>query len=236
MLDPFGTASAKLRHPVTGPTADLHPGWPEATPTVQLPSSGTLPSGGRMRLRPLLRSDGPEWRRQRIEDEPLLRPVEPTQATTWTEAHSSRAWWNYLIFLRNSARDAQVIPLAIELEGKFVGQVTLGNIQHGSIRDCWIGYWVYSAVQGAGVATAATALGVDHAFGRVGLHRVTATYLEQNPASGRVLGANGFRSEGYLRRNLHIDGAWRDHHFVALVKEDFSSTAVERLRQAGRLV
>ena len=103
-----------------------------------------------MRLRPLLRSDGPEWRRQRIEDEPFLRPVEPTQATTWAEAHSSQAWWNYLIFLRNSARDAQVIPLAIELEGKFAGQVTLGNIQHGSIRDCWIGYWVYSAVQGAG--------------------------------------------------------------------------------------
>ncbi|PMX56198.1 GNAT family N-acetyltransferase, partial [Pseudomonas sp. FW305-33] len=34
---------------------------------------------------------------------------------------------------------------------------------------------------------------------------------------------------------LHIDGAWQDHHYVALVKEDFASTAVERLRQAGRL-
>ena len=70
---------------------------------------------------------------------------------------------------------------------------------------------------------------------RAGLHRVTATYLEHNPASGRVLAANGFRHEGYLRRNLHIDGAWQDHHYVALVKEDFASTAVERLRQAGRL-
>ncbi|MBK4141930.1 GNAT family N-acetyltransferase [Corynebacterium macginleyi] len=236
MLDLFGTAAGKLRHPGTGPTHDLHPGWPESTPTVQLPPAAVLPSGGQLRLRPLLRSDGSEWRRQRIEDEALLRPVEPTQSTSWAEAHSPQAWWNYLIYLWNSARNAQVIPLAIELAGKFVGQLTLGNIQHGSIRDCWIGYWVYSAVQGAGVATAATALGVDHAFSRVGLHRVTATYLEQNPASGRVLEINGFRSEGYFRRNLHIDGAWRDHHFVALVKEDYSSTAVERLRQAGRLV
>lgn len=236
MLDLFGTAAGKLRHPGTGPTHDLHPGWPESTPTVQLPPAAVLPSGGQLRLRPLLRSDGSEWRRQRIEDEALLRPVEPTQSTTWADAHSPQAWWNYLIYLWSSARNAQVIPLAIELAGKFVGQLTLGNIQHGSIRDCWIGYWVYSAVQGAGVATAATALGVDHAFSRVGLHRVTATYLEQNPASGRVLEINGFRSEGYFRRNLHIDGAWRDHHFVALVKEDYSSTAVERLRQAGRLV
>lgn len=235
MLDPFGNAADRFRHPATGPADDMHPGWPESTPIVQLPSSPVFPSGARMRLRPLLRSDGHEWRRQRIDDESFLRPVEPTQAAPWAAAHGQQAWWNHLMYLRTAAREALVIPLVIEVEGKFAGQVTLGNIQHGSIRDCWIGYWVYSAVHGAGVATAATALGVDHAFGRVGLHRVTATYLEHNPASGRVLAANGFRHEGYLRRNLHIDGAWQDHHYVALVKEDFASTAVERLRQAGRL-
>ncbi|MFS0468126.1 GNAT family N-acetyltransferase, partial [Corynebacterium striatum] len=92
------------------------------------------------------------------------------------------------------------------------------------------------AVHHAGVATAACALGVDHAFRRVGMHRVTATYLPDNPASGKVLKACGFREEGYLRRNLHINGAWRDHHFVALNREDFSTTAVDRLRSAGRIV
>ena len=139
------------------------------------------------------------------------------------------------MYLRTAAREALVIPLVIEVEGKFAGQVTLGNIQHGSIRDCWIGYWVYSAVHGAGVATAATALGVDHAFGRVGLHRVTATYLPDNPASGKVLANVGFREEGYLRENLHIDGAWRDHHFVAQNIDDLSGSAVERLAARGRL-
>lgn len=140
------------------------------------------------------------------------------------------------MFLRESARSGSVLPLIIELDGDFVGQVTLGNIQHGSIGECWIGYWVHSAVHHAGVATAACALGVDHAFRRVGMHRVTATYLPDNPASGKVLKACGFREEGYLRRNLHINGAWRDHHFVALNREDFSTTAVDRLRSAGRIV
>lgn len=88
---------------------------------------------------------------------------------------------------------------------------------------------------GRGVATAACALGVDHGFGRVGLHRITATYLPDNPASGKVLAANGFREEGFLRRNLHIDGQWRGHVFVALNADDYPLTAVERLRAAGRI-
>src|SRR5699024_571571 len=79
--------------------------------------------------------------------------------------------------------------------GQFAGQLTLGNIQHGGISDCWIGYWVYSKYTGAGVATAACGLGVDHAFRRIGLHRITATYMPENPASGKVLMANGFRKK-----------------------------------------
>ncbi|HCD2522905.1 TPA: GNAT family N-acetyltransferase [Corynebacterium striatum] len=236
MLDPFGTAAARLRRPSSGQPDPEHPGWPESTPYVKLHPSAALEEGARLRLRPLMRKDGEAWRIQRIADEEHLRPVEPTMPASWADAHSHSAWRNHLMFLRESARSGSVLPLIIELDGDFVGQVTLGNIQHGSIGECWIGYWVHSAVHHAGVATAACALGVDHAFRRVGMHRVTATYLPDNPASGKVLKACGFREEGYLRRNLHINGAWRDHHFVALNREDFSTTAVDRLRSAGRIV
>ena len=57
-----------------------------------------------------------------------------------------------------------------------------------------------------------------------------------NPASGKVLANNGFRQEGYLKRNLHIDGRWQDHVFVALDREDFSEPCVVRLRDAGRVL
>ena len=205
-----------------------HPGWPEPTPTVHVP-------GATLRLRPLAASDGKSWARMRIQDEEILRPVEPTVPGTWEEAHSQAAWRSNWQNLRRFARDGIIVPLAIELDDRFIGQVTLGNIQHGAIGECWVGYWVYSRFAGRGIATVACALGVDHAFARIGLHRVTATYLPSNPASGKVLANVGFREEGFLRENLHIDGAWQDHHYVALVKEDFASTAVERLRQAGRL-
>ncbi|WP_175935390.1 GNAT family N-acetyltransferase [Corynebacterium sp. Marseille-P4321] len=205
------------------------PGWPESTPQV------ILRSGERMHLRPLRASDGDAWCGCRIVDEAWLKPVEPTVDGTWESAHSYTAWRNNWLNLKRMAGRGHVVPMVIEVEGHFAGQVTLGNIQHGIVSECWIGYWVHSPYMGRGVATAACALGVDHAFHRVGMHRVTATYLPYNPASGRVLEANGFVEEGYMRRNLHIDGAWRDHHFVALNADDFKVPAVERQRRAGNL-
>ncbi|HJG44683.1 GNAT family N-acetyltransferase [Corynebacterium phoceense] len=216
--------------PATGPTDTYHPGWPEATPAVR------IPGGELVQLRPLLSRDGEDWRQMRVLDEGYLRPVEPTAPAGWEAAHTRAAWHNHLSFLRSSAREGSIVPLAITVGGDFAGQVTLGNIQLGAIRECWIGYWVFSAFQGAGVATAACALGVDHAFDRVGLHRVTATYMPGNPASGAVLHHCGFRDEGYLRRNLHIDGEWRDHHLVAINIDDYDSTAAARLRAAGRIL
>ncbi|WKD58031.1 Putative ribosomal N-acetyltransferase YdaF [Corynebacterium capitovis DSM 44611] len=205
-----------------------HPGWPESTPAL------SLPDGARVRLRPLRATDGTSWREERIADEAALRPVEPTVAGTWRQAHSQSAWRATWTNLRRLAADGLAVPLVIEVNGQFAGQVTLGNIQHGAVSECWIGYWVHTPYTGRGIATVACALGTDHALERVGLHRVTATYLPDNPASGRVLAANGFREEGYLRRNLHIDGEWRDHHFVALNAEDAGAGAVDKLVRSGR--
>lgn len=230
MLDPFGTAGSRLREPAITQPHPVHPGWPESTPRVR------LPGGARLRLRPLLRGDGRAWREMRLLDEPLLRPVEPTAYQSWEASHSVSAWRNNLMVLRELAGNGTVVPMVIEVDGRFAGQLTLGNIQHGSVSSCWIGYWVFSAYQRLGVATAACALGTDHAFHRVGLHRVTATYLPSNPASGRVLHANGFREEGLLRRNLHIDGQWRDHLFVAQTREENAGTCVARLRESGRIL
>ena len=216
--------------------SSLHPGWPEATPTVLMPAAGPFAEDFHLRLRPVHRGDGRQWREMRLLDEPYLRPVEPTVPVRWGEAHSRRAWWNHLFELRAAAKQGSVVPFSIEVNGTFAGQVTLGNIQPGAISECWIGYWVHSALTGAGIATVACGLGTDHAIHRVGLHRVTATFMPGNPASGKVLANNGFRQEGYLKRNLHIDGRWQDHVFVALDREDFSEPCVVRLRDAGRVL
>lgn len=204
----------------------MHPGWPEYTRTL-------LVGGHKLRLRPLKRSDGAEWARQRIADARILEPVEPTTLTSWTKAHTAAQWRGIFFSLSQAAYAGTVVPMAIEIDGRFQGQLTLGNIQHGSVSDCWIGYWVFSHFTGLGIATAACALGVDHGFGRVGVHRITATHLPENEASHRVLKKNGFRNEGLLRRNLHINGRWRDHYLMALTADEFTDTAVQRLIAYG---
>lgn len=205
------------------------PGWPERTPGLLLADATPI------HLRPLTRHDGDDWMQTRLLDQAWLQPVEPTTHGSWEEAHSYVAWRNSWLNLKRLAGEGSVVPFVIDIDGQFAGQVTLGSIQHGAVSECWIGYWVHSPYMGRGVATAACALGVDHAFARIGLNRVTATFLPSNPVSGRVLHACGFREEGYLHRNLHIDGKWRDHHFVALNVDDYPTTATGRLVERGKV-
>ncbi len=124
--------------------------------------------------------------------------------------------------------------MVIELDGRFCGQLTIGNIVRGALRSAWIGYWVSESDGGRGIATAALALGVDHGFGPVGLHRIEATVRPENLASRAVLRRVGFREEGLLERYLDVDGEWRDHLLVAMTVDEFASTAADRLVHAGR--
>ena len=129
-----------------------------------------------------------------------------------------------------------IVPFVGEVGNEFAGQLTLGGIQHGTVASCWVGYWVASLMMGNSVATAALALGIDHAFERIGVHRITATYLPDNPASRQVLMNNGFREEGILRGYLHIAGSWRDHQQASLLADDYSISATARLRASGKLL
>ena len=203
-------------------------GWPEATPRVGLSGGETV------RLRPLTRRDGTLWSHYRLADQDVLQPVEPT-VRNWQDAHSLAGWRRTYPALKEQARAGTLLPLGVEVDGVFVGQLTVGNIQRGVVCEGWVGYWLSSQFWGRGIATAALALGIDHAFGRVGLHRLTATYLPDNAVSQSVLLANGFHEEGYLRQALHIDGKWRDHVLVAINRNDFSVPAVDRLVEAGKV-
>jgi [ribosomal protein S5]-alanine N-acetyltransferase len=92
---------------------------------------------------------------------------------------------------------------------------------------------VARVLTGGGVATAALALGLDHCFGAVMLHRVEATVRPENAASRAVLAKVGFREEGLLRRYLEVDGAWRDHLLVAITIDELHGSAASGLVRRG---
>ncbi|NKE01774.1 GNAT family N-acetyltransferase [Mycobacterium tuberculosis] len=89
------------------------------------------------------------------------------------------------------------------------------------------------AATGGGVATGALALGLDHCFGPVMLHRVEATVRPENAASRAVLAKVGFREEGLLRRYLEVDRAWRDHLLMAITVEEVYGSVASTLVRAG---
>jgi [ribosomal protein S5]-alanine N-acetyltransferase len=189
---------------------------------------------GMVRLRPVRMRDGSQWSRIRLGDRAHLEPWEPVAEVTWEVRHSVSAWPSMCSGLRAEARRGRMLPYAIELNGEFCGQLTIGNVTHGALRSAWIGYWVAKAVNGGGVATAALSLGLDHGFGEVMLHRIEATVRPENAPSRAVLAKAGFREEGLLKRYLEVDGAWRDHLLVALTAEELTVSATSALIRDGR--
>lgn len=208
-------------------STSAHPGWPT-------PAGPLRVAAGVVRLRPVRLRDAGAWSRIRLADRAHLEPWEPVTGVDWQLRHAFSSWPSVCSSLRSEARKGRMLPYAIELDGQFVGQLTIGNVTHGALRSAWIGYWVASDVVGGGVATAALALGLDHCFGQVMLHRVEATVRPENAASRRVLAKVGFREEGLLKRYLEVDGAWRDHLLVAITVEEMTSSAAAGLVRAGR--
>lgn len=184
---------------------------------------------GEVALRPLLRRDSAAWRAIRIRDEQFLRPWDVTSSLTWQERHSAGEFRRHRKQLTTGMLRQEMMAFAIVVDDIFTGQVTLGGIARGALRSGWVGYWVDSELQGNGVATAAVALAVDHAFGPGRLHRVEATVAPANVASQKVLAHLRFRQEGVLQRYLDIDGGWRDHLLFALTAEEIGPGLVRTL-------
>ncbi|MDI9894977.1 MULTISPECIES: GNAT family N-acetyltransferase [Nocardiaceae] len=208
-------------------TWSSHPGWPAKLGPVRV-------AGGTVTLRPVRVRDAAAWSRIRTEDRAHLEPWEPSGEGSWNSRHHISSWPTLCSGLKSEARKGHMLPMVIEVDGEFCGQITTGNIVRGALRSAWIGYWVSKEVNGKGVATAALALGLDHCFGPVGLHRVEATVRPENLASQAVLRNVGFREEGLLYKYLDVDGEWRDHKLVAITSGEVQGTVVDRLVRSGR--
>jgi ribosomal-protein-alanine N-acetyltransferase len=125
----------------------------------------------------------------------------------------------------------------VSYAGEFVGQLTVGSITWGSARSGQVGYWIDEAYAGRGITPTTLAMAVDHCFSVVGLHRLEASIRPENHASRRVVEKLGFREEGVRARQLHINGAWRDHVCYALTAEEVPQGLMPRWRsilQASR--
>jgi len=182
---------------------------------------------GEVVVRPLSRHDQDAWRSARHRNAAWLVPWDATVPPGGDARPTS--FKQLVKRLDRQARAGHTLPFAIDVDGRFVGQVTVNNIVRGSAMFASIGYWLDKEHAGRGVMPRAVALVIDHCFAH-GLHRIEVAIRPENSNSLRVIEKLGIREIGYAPRFLHIDGDWRDHRLYAITREECPTGLLARLK------
>ncbi|HEX9105124.1 MAG TPA: GNAT family N-acetyltransferase [Polyangia bacterium] len=114
-------------------------------------------------------------------------------------------------------RDGSAATWAITRDGALLGCIGLALTARAHARAS-LGYWVAHGEWNRGYATEAARPVVAWALAD-GWHRVEATHLTRNPASGRVMQKLGMQREGCMRGYFRRFDKWEDVELYALVAE-----------------
>lgn len=179
--------------------------------------------GARVLLRPLTVDDWEAWRDVRVRSrewleqwEPLPEPGSP-DAVVERDAFRARcgAWERQRHF-----DSAYGFGLFLD-DGRFAGEVSLGNVQRGPFQMGYLGYWIDEPLAGRGYVPEGVVLLMQYAFGSLALHRLEAAIVPRNAASRRVAEKVGLRDEGIAVRFLQIRGVYEDHVRYAMTVEEW---------------
>ena len=178
-------------------------------------------------LRPLGFRDRRAWLKIRDNNKNWFKEWE---ATLPGESNLSPAsFYQVVKNLRDEARSLRALPFVITVGGSLAGQVTVANINYGSTRSAYIGYWIGEEFAGRGYTPLAVAMAIDHCFKSLKLHRIEIAIRPENIKSLRVVEKLGLRSEGARPKFLHINGEWRDHLIFAINEDEITGSLVSKL-------
>jgi UDP-4-amino-4,6-dideoxy-N-acetyl-beta-L-altrosamine N-acetyltransferase len=162
-------------------------------------------------LRPLSESDGARLHHWRGEPE-VDRWMSDLPAAT-EEAHA--------LWLRAFLVDPDGRGWIITDNDQPAGFLMLTGLTGRHRRAAWGWYIGEPAARGRGAGRAAQALGLDIAFGELGLEKVWSEVLADNDTALRAQDAAGFRREGYMRRHILKDGQFRDVVLLAILADEW---------------
>ena len=146
----------------------------------------------RLAIRPFELTDAPEV--QKLAGEKKIastlvnmpHPYPDGLAEKWIKTHEQE-------FERGNS-----LELAIEINktARLCGGIRLHL--HSKYNNAELGYWIGVPYWGQGYCTEAASKIIDYGFKTLSLHRIYASHLTRNPASGRVLQKIGMVKEGCL--------------------------------------
>ena len=179
-----------------------------ARPTLETP---------RLILRPFALGDAPDVQRLAGAWEVasttlnIPHPYEDGVAEAWVATHQARF-------------DAgEMVTLAVTLRegGALIGGIGLRfDAPHERAE---MGYWIAVPHWNQGYCTEAARAMLHYGFEERGMHRIGATHLARNPASGRVMHKIGMTREGCLRHFVKKWGQFEDLVWCGLLREEWEA-------------
>jgi len=123
-------------------------------------------------------------------------------------------------FLAGHVVDLSQPVLAIEIDGAACGSIGVRHVMTGErAHAAELGYWLGRRHWNRGVMRKVVALYVPWVMDALALSRLQAQVLDINPASARVLEANGFIEEGRLRNAIRKSGELHDLRVFGLLRD-----------------
>ncbi len=148
---------------------------------------------------------------------------EVTRYLTWSAHQSiddSKAIVERMV-ASNQNIDAYMWCIQHKADNKVIGTIDLVSVNERN--ECGvIGYCMSRAYWGQGIMSEALSMIMKYLFEDVGFHRLEATYLVENPASGKVMIKNGMLHEGTQRKKFKgHDGEFHDLALYGIIKDDY---------------
>jgi len=146
-----------------------------------------------------------------------LRPWMPWADTT-------RSADEVRTFIRSNRTAGTLEALGIFVAGGFVGGT--GLVPDGADPvDAEVGVWISAANEGHGLASRACRAMIGHAFGSLGVHRVTACVAPDNARSRTMVERLGFTREGVLREAGRTGSGYVDLIVYGLLEHEWAPQA-----------
>ena len=138
-------------------------------------------------------------------DPAQFRPLTMEAAEAW-EATQLKEPWSWII----------------EVEDRLIGAIRLHSMNHFDARAV-LGVGILDhASLGRGYGTEAMILLARHAFGPMGLHRLSLRVLAGNTRAVAAYAKVGFVAEGRLRESARIGDSWQDEVFMGMLPGDLA--------------
>jgi RimJ/RimL family protein N-acetyltransferase len=134
---------------------------------------------------------------------------------------SQEEYENYI--LRISQENQCGYFLRLHATGEIIGVININEIVKGCFQSAYLGYYLFSTYSEKGLMKEGLHLVIQHAFTKLGLHRLEANIQPDNTSSVKLIQSLGFRHEGFSPKYLRINERWCDHERFAITKEEYIS-------------